>query len=90
MWDKGKPNCPSSRHTSGSKCCSVTAFSHRNCPFLSISLVTLGAKQAFSPWSEQHFTAVVIAASIGREDDLAVQSWTVPGCQAPTDLHYSD
>lgn len=91
IWDKGKPNSPSSRPISGIKCYSIPAFSHRNSYFLPISLVALGAKQAYSRRSEQWFTAVVVAASVGREDDLAVRSsvWIVLGRQAPMDLDNS-
>lgn len=54
--------------------------------------MALGAKQAYSPWSGQRFTVVVVAASIGRGDDLAGQSlaWIVLGHLTPVDLGYSD
>lgn len=85
IWGKGKPNSPSN------KALFNNSFLTQKLSFFTISLVTLGAKQAYRQWSDQHFTAVILTASTGREDDLAVQyvAWIILGCLSPVDLDYS-
>lgn len=64
----------------------MAGLSYRNSYFLPILLLTLHAKQTYSPWAEQCFTDALAAGIVG-ENDLAVKSLTslILGWPAPTD-----